>query len=111
MHALNALAPPKRAAARCSSWSFFASWLTIELVWHHLAIGVAVTAALVAGGALDEAPGVVGLVLMVPALAILASIAWTTRRTVISMQGRARRSRARARGATVPSQPRACSRS
>ncbi|MGH9274521.1 MAG: alpha/beta hydrolase fold domain-containing protein [Acidimicrobiales bacterium] len=86
VHALNALAPQKRPPALLV-WSFFASWLTIELVWHHLVIGVVLTGALVAGGALDEAPGMVGLVLMVAALGILASIAWTTRRTVVSMRG------------------------
>jgi acetyl esterase/lipase len=86
VHAVNALVPQKRPPL-VMVWSFFASWLTIELVWHHLVIGLALTAALVAGGALDEVPGVIGLVLVVPALAILGSIAWTTRRTVISMTG------------------------
>jgi acetyl esterase/lipase len=86
VHAVNALAPVKRPPA-VFLWSFFASWLTIELVWHHLVFGVVVTALLVSGGALDQAAGVVGLVLMVIELVILASIAWTTRRTVISMQG------------------------
>jgi acetyl esterase/lipase len=86
VHAVNALAPVKRPPA-VFLWSFFASWLTIELVWHHLVFGVVVTAVLVSGGALDQAAGVVGLVLMIIELVILASIAWTTRRTVISMRG------------------------
>jgi acetyl esterase/lipase len=86
VHAVNALAPVKRPPV-VFLWSFFASWLTIELVWHHLVFGVAVTAVLVRGGALDDVAGVVGLVLMVVALAILASIAWSTRRTVLLMQG------------------------
>lgn len=86
VHALNALAPQKRPPA-VMVWSFFASWLTIELVWHHLVVGVALTVALVAGGALDGAPGIVGFALVAVAHAILLSIAWTTRRTVVSMRG------------------------
>jgi acetyl esterase/lipase len=86
IYGLNALAPRKRPVA-VFIWSFIGSWLTIELVWHHLVVGVALTVLLVAGGALDHPAGVVGLVLMAVALGILASIAWTTRRTVVSMHG------------------------
>lgn len=86
VHAANALSPRKRPAL-VFLWSFFGSWLTIELVWHHLVIGLVVTGVLVRGGALDQPVGVVGLGLMVVALAILAIIAWTTRRTVISVRG------------------------
>jgi acetyl esterase/lipase len=68
-------------------WSFFGSWLTIELVWHHLVIGAAVGAALVAAGALDGWPGVVGLVLLAVAEAIFLGIGLATRRTVVSMRG------------------------
>ncbi|HEX4868741.1 MAG TPA: alpha/beta hydrolase [Acidimicrobiales bacterium] len=84
--ALNALAPRKRPLP-IFVWSFVASWLVIELVWHHLVIGVLVVAALVAGGALDSPVGVVGLVLAVVSLAILVVIGLTTRRTVVSMRG------------------------
>ena len=86
LHAVNALAPRKRPVA-VFFWSFFASWLTIELAWHNVVIGSAVTAALVAGGALDSTLGVVGLVLSVVALAILLVIALASRRTVVSMRG------------------------
>ncbi|MET0728290.1 MAG: alpha/beta hydrolase [Acidimicrobiales bacterium] len=86
VHAANALAPRKRPLL-VFLWSFVASWLTIELVWHHLVIGVVITLTLVAGGALEQPAGVVGLALMVLSLAILAHIAWTTRRTVVSMTG------------------------
>ena len=86
VHAVNALAPRKRPVA-VFFWSFFASWLTIELAWHNIVIGSAVTAALVAGGALDSTLGIVGLVLSVVALAILLVIALASRRTVVSMRG------------------------
>jgi acetyl esterase/lipase len=85
VHALNALAP--RRGPVLLGPSFFASWLTIELVWHHIVIGVVWTAVLVAAGALDTIPGLVGLVLMGVAEAILLSIAWATRRTVLSVRG------------------------
>lgn len=86
VHAVNALVPQKRPPV-LFLWSFFASWLTIELVWHHLVIGAALTAVLVGGGALEEPIGVVGLVLVLVTFVILGSIAWVTRRTVVSMQG------------------------
>jgi acetyl esterase/lipase len=41
--------------------SFFAGWLTSELPMHHLAWQVVATACFVAGGALDETPGIIGL--------------------------------------------------
>lgn len=44
--------------------SFVASWLTIEFAWWHLLWEVVVAAGLVALGALDAWPGVVGLVLL-----------------------------------------------
>lgn len=84
--ALNALAPRKRPLA-IFVWSFVTSWLVIELVWHHLVIGVLVVVALVAAGALESPIGVVGLVLAVVALALLVGIGLTTRRTVVSMRG------------------------
>ncbi len=84
-HAVNALVPFRRGV-----WvvgGFFASWLTIELVWHHLVIGLAISAGFVAAGVLDSAPGVAGLVLMVLAEGILLQIALATRRTVVTVQG------------------------
>jgi acetyl esterase/lipase len=86
VHAVNALAPRRRPPA-LMAWSFFASWLTIELAWHHLVLGSAVTVLLVVGGALESPIGVVGLVLHVVALGILGWIAGVTRRTTVSMQG------------------------
>lgn len=86
IHALNALAPRRRPVA-VWFWSFFGSWLTIELVWHHLVIGAAVGAALVGAGALDAWPGLIGLVLLAVAEGIFFAIGLATRRTVISMQG------------------------
>ena len=85
VHAANALAPRQRPTA-VFVWSFFSSWMTIELIWHHLVFGVVATAFLIAGGALDQTAGVVGLVLMGIALVLMAQIAWTTRRTVVVMR-------------------------
>lgn len=86
VNALNALAP-RRGPLLVWAWSFLASWFVIELAWHHLVVGVAVVAALVAGGALDHPAGVVGLALTAIALVILLGIAWSTRRTVVTVQG------------------------
>lgn len=86
VYALNALAPQTRPLP-VFFWSFFASWLTIELVWHHLVFGALATAVLVAGGALDHWSGVVGLVLMAITGALLLYIGVVSRRTVISMRG------------------------
>jgi acetyl esterase/lipase len=86
LHAVNAVAPRKRPVA-VFAWSFFASWLTIELAWHNIVVGVLVTGALVAGGALHSVLGVIGLVLSVVALVILLGIALASRRTVVSMRG------------------------
>src|SRR5687767_11835432 len=86
LYALNALAP-RKGSPLVFLWSFFASWITIELVWHHLVFGAVVTALLVSRGALDEPAGVVGLVLMCMTGIILVQIGLTTRRTVVSVQG------------------------
>jgi acetyl esterase/lipase len=86
IHALNAVAPRRRPLA-VWLWSFFGSWLTIELVWHHLVVGAAVGAALVGAGALDHWSGAVGLVLLAVAEAIFLAIGLATRRTLVSMRG------------------------
>ena len=86
IHAANALSPRRRPAA-VFLWSFFGSWLTIELVWHHLVIGLAIVGVLMQLGALEQPIGVVGAGLMALALAILGNIAWTTRRTTVSVRG------------------------
>ncbi|MGQ0832471.1 MAG: alpha/beta hydrolase fold domain-containing protein [Microthrixaceae bacterium] len=80
IHAANALAPHRRPVP-VFVWSFFASWLTIELVWHHLVVGFALTVVLVRAGALDHPAGWAGLVLMVAALGMLGTIAVVTSRT------------------------------
>jgi acetyl esterase/lipase len=82
IHAVNALHPQRRPMA-VFAWSFFASWLTIELVWHHLVIGVLWTALFVSGGALDSSVGVVALGLMVVTELLLLSIGLTTRKTKV----------------------------
>jgi acetyl esterase/lipase len=86
LHAANAIAPRKRPPV-VFLWSFLASWLTIELVWHHIAFGAVVTAALILNGALEQPVGILGLVLMVLTLGALVSIGLVTRRTVVSMHG------------------------
>ena len=82
VHALNALAPRTRPVP-VFFWSFFGSWLTIELVWHHLAVGLVATVVLVRGGALDHWAGWVGLGLMAVTGVLLVSIGLVTRRTVV----------------------------
>ena len=86
VHVANALAPRKKPPV-VFLWSFFASWMTIELVWHHLVMGAIATALLVNAGALDQPVGVVGLVLMAVTGVALLAIGLVTRRTVISMRG------------------------
>jgi acetyl esterase/lipase len=86
LHAVNGLRPTKRNLA-LFVWSFAASWLTIELVWHHIVLGLVISAVCIAGGALDSAPGIAGLVLMVVAEVLLLQIALTTRKTIVTVRG------------------------
>ena len=85
LHAVNAL-HPTRPNMGVLVWSFMASWLTIELVWHHLVLGLVISALCISGGALDTVPGVIGLVLMVITEVLLVSIALVTRTTVVSVR-------------------------
>jgi acetyl esterase/lipase len=85
LHALNARHPSRHVALLVPS--FFMSWLTIELAWHHVAIGALLIAGFVAAGVLDSAPGVVGLVLMLMAELYLLQIAWAARRTWVTVRG------------------------
>jgi acetyl esterase/lipase len=87
LYSINALFPRKGRSPLVFAWSFFASWVTLELVWHHLAFGALVTAVLVCQGALDSPVGVVGMVLMSFTGVVLVWIGLRTRRTVVSMQG------------------------
>ncbi len=82
VHAVNALAPRKDNLPVLVS-SFFGAWLTIELVWHHLVVGLLVTAGFAWAGAFHSIPGLVGLGIMAVVEAILVSIGLTTRRTVV----------------------------
>ncbi len=86
LHALNALAPRARPMP-LFFWGFFGSWLTIELVWHHILFGALVTAILVAGGALGHWTGMLGLVLMALTGAIFVRIGLANRHTVVTMRG------------------------
>ena len=85
LHAVNALRPSR------SIWflaaSFFMGWLTIELVWHHVVIGVLLTVGFGAVGAFDTAPGQVGLAVMVLAQVLLVHIGLMNRHTVVTVQG------------------------
>ncbi len=86
LHAVNAMAPRKGGMVTMAG-SFFAAWLTIELAWHHLVIGVLFTIGFAAGGALGTVPGLVGLVVMVVTEALLLRIALISRRTVVLVRG------------------------
>jgi acetyl esterase/lipase len=86
LHAANALSP-RKGSPLLFAWSFFASWVTIELVWHHLALGAVVTALLVNAGALDRPAGVVGLLLMVITGGLLVVIGLRTGKTRVTMDG------------------------
>lgn len=58
--------------------SFLGSWLAIELAWLNIVLGVGLTVALVALGALDGWPGWVGLALSVVSWLLLAvTVVWS----------------------------------
>ncbi|MEL6180431.1 MAG: alpha/beta hydrolase [Myxococcota bacterium] len=59
---LNSLRPIQRPAL-VQGISFFASWLTLELVGHHVVAHMVVIGLLVWGGALEHPPGWIGLLL------------------------------------------------
>jgi acetyl esterase/lipase len=86
LHAANAVSPRKGSPV-LFAWSFFASWITIELVWHHLALGALATALLVNAGALEQPAGVVGLVLMLVTGVLLVIIGLSTGKTRVTMHG------------------------
>jgi len=80
--ALNAIAP--RRGTILVLPAFLSSWLTLELAPWWLFWDVVVTVACVAGGALDERRGWVGLALAVAGAVGLVAIIVKTRRTVVS---------------------------
>lgn len=86
VHAVNGVAP-KRGPLGVVLWSFFASWLTIELVWHHLVLGLAMTTLFLSLGVLDSPVGLVALGLMAATELLLLKIGITARRTRVLMRG------------------------
>lgn len=85
IHVANAWAP--RRGRIWLAPSFFASWFTIELAWHHLVLGLVMGFVLVSMGALDTVPGVIGLVLLVLTEAGLAVLAVRSLRTKVQVTG------------------------
>lgn len=85
LHAANALAP--RKGRLLLAWSFFASWLTIELAPWWLFWEVAIGVGLVAGGGLDDAKGWVGLALLSMSAAVLVGIILRARKTHLHLAG------------------------
>ena len=84
VYAVNAVAP-RRGHPLVLAWSFFSSWLTIELVWHHVVFGAAATALLVRAGALHHPAGAAGAVLISITEVLLIRIGLTTGRTAAAM--------------------------
>jgi acetyl esterase/lipase len=84
LHAVNALHPRKGKVFL--AWSFFASWLTIELGpwWLFLEIVLGVVA--VAAGALEQPIGWIGLAMLVAGAGILIRIITTARQTDLHLQ-------------------------
>jgi acetyl esterase/lipase len=76
----NALWPSRRALLVVASWA--AAWVTVELAAHLIVLSGLLAALLVALGALEHVPGVVGLVLLVLADAVGLVFAWRAWRSV-----------------------------
>lgn len=85
VHVLVARAPSK--GRWTLMYAFFASWLTIELAFHHIAVGVAMTALFVWLGALDTTVGWVALVVMALAIGGMAVLATRSLRTRVQVHG------------------------
>lgn len=84
VYTLNAFRPAKRNVV-LFPWSFFASWITIELAWFHLLWQIAITAWFTYKGALRSRTGRFALVLMLANFVGLGLIIWRslgTRRLV-----------------------------
>ncbi len=75
MYTVNAYVPVKRNPL-LFGWSFFASWITIELAWVHLVWQVALTVAFARRGALRTRPGKVALAVNLVSWAGLAALVW-----------------------------------
>ncbi len=75
VYTLNAYLPVKRNPL-LFGWSFFASWITIELAWVHLVIQVAATVLFARKGVLRTKPGKFALALNLASWAGLGLIVW-----------------------------------
>jgi acetyl esterase/lipase len=85
VHTLLAWAPPRGRWTLV--YSFFASWITIELAWHHVVIGTTITIACVASGALDDTVGWVALGIMVVAVGGMLVLAIRSLHTRVQVHG------------------------
>jgi acetyl esterase/lipase len=74
-YTLNAYMPVKRNPL-LFGWSFFASWITIELAWAHLVIQVVATALFARKGVLRTKPGKFALALNLASWAGLGFLVW-----------------------------------
>jgi len=63
---------PSYAPGRLAIWSFFTGWLTAELALHHIAFQVVATLVFAAAGALEHAPGRLGLAIAIVSWVALA---------------------------------------
>jgi acetyl esterase/lipase len=84
LHAVNALFP--RKGRLLLAWSFFASWLTIELAPWWLAWELVLGVVAVAGGGLDEATGWLGLGLLAAGAGLLVGIVAKARKTNLHLE-------------------------
>jgi acetyl esterase/lipase len=74
-YTLNAYRPVKRNPL-LFGWSFFASWITIELAWVHLVWQVAMSAFFIRRGALRTKPGKLALLVNLASYAGLGLLVW-----------------------------------
>src|SRR5262245_43067009 len=74
-YTLNAYVPVKRNPL-LFGWSFFASWITIELAWVHLVWQVLVSAFFIRRGALRTRPGKLALLVNLASWAGLGVLVW-----------------------------------
>ena len=84
VHAVNALFPRKGRVLL--AWSFFASWLTIELAPWWLAWEVGLGVVVTVGGGLEEARGWLGLALLVVGAGLLVGIIAKARKTNLHLE-------------------------
>ncbi len=85
LHAINGLFP-RKALTPFALGSFMAAWLTNELVWHHLFMGLLWTALFVSLGVVGSPVGLVALAIMAVAEGLLLYSARIGHRTAAVMQ-------------------------